>query len=228
MTSASARRSPDDAFTWEDALTTLFRAASRLLAFALPLLLVACAHPVSVQPDIRALTEAAGPRLPIALALHVAPEDSEREVTTAGGGGDSIRYFLYRDLEGAMVLALSRVFEKVVVVRRMLAGDELARDGFQLAVQPRFISASGSNSAFTWPPTFFSLSVTAAFIDAGGRTVSLIQESGSGKAEFAEFRTATGLAGQRAAADLLNRLAERLRKDPSLASVASSAPPIRP
>ncbi len=204
----------------DPAMPSLPRACRTLGIVALVLLLAACAHPISVTPDVRLLADLPEPRLPLSLALHVAPEDTEREVTTPGGGGDSVRYFLYRDLESPLVLALSRVFEKVVVVRRPPTGEDFAREGFQLAVQPRLTSASGSTSGFTWPPTFFNLSLTAAFRDATGKTVASIDESGTGRAQFSEFRTAHGLAGQRAAADLMNRFMQRVRRDPALATLA--------
>jgi len=198
----------------------------RIFVCALLLLLVGCAHPISVQPDIRLLADSGAPRLPMAVALHVAPEDTALEVTTSGGGGDSVRYFPYRDLEGPLLYALSRVFDKVVVVTRAMAGEDLAREGFQLSVQPKLLSASGSSSAFTWPPTFFSFTATAAFVDPAGASVALIQESGSGKAEFAEFRKSPGLAGQRAATDLINRLVESIRKNAAINAVARPSPAV--
>ncbi len=197
-------------------------------ALVLTTLLGACAHPIAIAPERRTIVELPGPKIPATLGLHIPKEDLDLEVTTSGGGGDSVRYFPYRDLEAALALALSNVFEKVVVLREALAADRQRAEGLSLSMRPRLTTASGSSSAFTWPPTFFIVSLSAPFMNPDGKLVALVQESGAGNATYGEFIGARGLAGERAAADMLNKLQSRIFATPELAGPLTRPMPVKP
>ncbi len=64
------------------------------------LVLFGCAHPITMNPDLAAVTVPAGAK-PIAkkVGYHIPEALRSVEVTTPGGGGDKVRYFPYRDIE---------------------------------------------------------------------------------------------------------------------------------
>src|SRR5258708_37164411 len=79
-----------------------------------------CAHPIKVAPDVAKLERfsTTAPRLTANVGYYIPPEVSSVEVTTAGGGGDNIRYYPYTDIEPG--------FEK----------PGIARGGTEYIVQP--------------------------------------------------------------------------------------------
>lgn len=172
---------------------------------AATLLLGGCAHPISLQADLSAFSAApAAPRIERRVGLAIPEADRQREVTSGGGGGDSVRYFPYRDMETGIYAALSRVFANVVRL------PSTAAQGVDYVVTVSIATTSSSPSLLTWPPTRFSVDLSCRFADPAGRTVREVRVRGEGQAEFSEFKGNMGLAGQRAVQDALARLAAAL------------------
>ncbi|HWT20430.1 MAG TPA: hypothetical protein VN280_16050 [Variovorax sp.] len=193
-----------------------FSSTFRLLAAAaLSALLAACAHPITM------ITETAPPRsqarlLPKKVAYVMTDAQRDQQVTTAGGSGDRVSYYPYRDLEKSIRDALRAVYRDVVVLRT--AGDAKANEaaGVSLVFTPQIKTDSSSSSWITWPPTSFTAEVSCVVSDAAGAEVTRVRAVGNGTAEFGEFNGDYGLAARRAATRLTSQLSSEIRRNEKL------------
>jgi hypothetical protein len=178
------------------------------------LVLTGCAHSISVAPDLNNIP-AAGSKVAKSAGYVIAETNRWREVTTPGGGGDSVKYFPYKDLEPGFRKALSEVFEKVT----KLSGPDdpaIAAQGLSFVITPTIATTSSSDSALTWPPTSFTIEFNCAVLDARGQPVTQISSRGKGRATFSEFKHEFALAARRAAEDALANLMRALAAAPEL------------
>ncbi|GLR12023.1 hypothetical protein GCM10007907_08130 [Chitinimonas prasina] len=186
---------------------TLFTRTKSLLIAGLGLLLGACAHPIVLVPN-DATTLPAVSKINKQIAYVITPAQRTLEVTTPGGGGDKVRYFPYRDLEVPIYKALSDVFPKVQVAASVEEANKLA--GVDYVLVPTLQTTSSSNSAFTWPPTDFSVTISSKVADIRGQAVWEGSVTGNGHAEFSEFKRDFPLAARRASADALQKFRAQL------------------
>jgi hypothetical protein len=178
-------------------------------------LLGACAHPITM------ITETAPPRsvahlVPKKVAYVMTDAQRDQQVTTAGGSGDRVSYYPYRDLEKSIRDALRAVYRDVVVLRT--AGDAKANEaaGISLVFTPQIKTDSSSSSWLTWPPTSFTAEVACLVSDASGAEVARVRAVGNGTAEFGEFKGDYGLAARRAASRLTSQLSSEIRRNDKL------------
>lgn len=175
----------------------------------LALIVTACAHPISLSPNNPSTLLASGPRIERKVGLVLGAEDRQREVTSAGGGGDKLSYFPYRDLETGIYQALSQSFSDVSKVSGPT--DPLVKsEGLSYVVKPSIATTSWSQSLLTWPPTLFTVELVCPFIDSNGQTVTEIRVQGEGRAEFDEFKSDFSLAARRASEDALKKLIQAI------------------
>lgn len=185
------------------------------LAAALLALLTACAHPIGISPLETPVRNEAGLN-PKKVAYVMTEADRSKEVITAGGGGDKVSYFPYRDLEKSIRDALRAVYADVFVVKSASDREALAGFGVSYVFSPSITTYTDSPSLFTWPPTRFDIHLTCEVIDAEGKAVTTLQSHAKGTAEFAEFKSDFGLAGRRAAAQLSEQLKQQVQADARL------------
>lgn len=185
------------------------------LAAAALALLAACTHPITM------ITETAPPRptahlVPKKVAYVMTDAQREQQVVTAGGSGDRVSYYPYRDLEKSIRDALRAVYRDVVVLPT--AGDAKANEaaGVSLVFTPQIRTDSSSSSWLTWPPTSFTIEVSCLVSDAAGAEVARVRAVGSGTAQFGEFKGDYGLAARRAATRLTSQLSSEIRRDEKL------------
>ncbi len=169
------------------------------------LVLAACAHPITIAPNLGSLAAPGMPVKPGTVGLYVSAEDKARQVTTPGGGGDKVSYYPYRDLESGIYKVLGNIYERVVVVLSPTDVEALAKSGVSVVARPQIITQSSSSSALTWPPTNFQVQLSCTFTDISGTTIAETLITGNGNAEFLEFKSDFSLAGKRAAEDALNK-----------------------
>lgn len=182
--------------------------------FILIPLITACAHPITINPI--KTPERIEKNLSTKKAAYVMTElDRNKQVTTNGGGGDKITYYPYRDTEKAIRDALRSVYSDVVAIKSL--SDESIKDSnISVLYTPVITTVSSSDSAFTWPPTYFRVELICNVNDTNGKELSLLKVNGSGNAEFSEFKINTGLAGSRASSDLSEKLKQEILKNPAL------------
>jgi hypothetical protein len=177
--------------------------------------LAGCAHPIAIQAEKtpeRVETNLA----PKKVAYAMTEADRGKQAITPGGGGDRISYFPYRDLEKAIRDALRSVYTDVIVVPTASDANAVRESGAALVFTPEIVTTSSSPSPFTWPPTVFGTEIICKVTDATGQQVSTVRVSGSGNAEFSEFKSNFGLAANRAGTDAAAKLSAEIRNDPKL------------
>lgn len=193
-----------------------FSRAMAGLSCAVALVLVTgCAHPISMAPDV-AKIPAASSKINKTAGYYLSSENLAKEVTTPGGGGDKVKYLPYKDLETGLYKSFSEVFTNVVKLKGADDTATIASQGVSLVISPVISTNSSSESAFTWPPTKFTVDLTCTVVDAAGKSVSEIKVSGQGAAEFKEFSSDFSLSAKRASQDALAKLVAALANSPEL------------
>ena len=184
-------------------------------ALATAALLAGCSHPITM------ITETAPPRsvahlVPKKVAYVMTDAQRDLQVTTAGGSGDRVSYYPYRDLEKSIRDALRGVYRNVIVVRS--ANDAKANEaaGVSLVFTPQIKTDSSSSSWITWPPTAFTAEVSCVVTDTAGAEVTRVRAVGNGTAEFGEFNGDYGLAARRAARQMTSQLSSEIRRNEKL------------
>ena len=179
--------------------------------------IVGCAHPINMNPDLAALQPAAGKTVINKKVGYFMPDSLRTmEVTTPGGGGDKVRYFPYRDLEPGLYKALSEVFVSVNKLSNANDPADLKAGAIKLVILPEIATTSSSSSPFTWPPTAFSVDLTCNINDDSGKLVKSVKVTGNGNASFDEFKSNFSLASVRASNDALAKLIQALADTPEL------------
>jgi len=189
-----------------------------IAALALSAIVAGCAHPISMSPDLAAVTTApaGATRIDKHVGYHITDADRTREVTTAGGGGDQVRYFPYRDLEPGFYKVLSETFKDVSRIADPKDAGKVAQSGVGVIITPTIKTFSSSDSVLTWPPTRFTVEVSCVVTDTSGKTLDEVRVSGYGQASFDEFKSNFSLAATRASNNALALLSKALAESPSL------------
>jgi hypothetical protein len=196
------------------AIAFLFRFICVAAAIAGMVVMTGCAHPISIEAkSLPTKGEALSPKK----AAYVMTEtDRQKQITTQGGGGDKVSYYPYKDFERAMRAALSTVYSDVSVVGSATDLTAIQATGASFVFRPEITTTSSSPSAFTWPPTKFSVSVLVEVFDPQANIVARLRVTGNGAAEFDEFKSELGLAGRRAVEDAARLLAEEIARSAAL------------
>jgi hypothetical protein len=180
---------------------------------ALAAFVTGCAHPISVTADM-AQIKGSGAKVNKTVGYYIAPEDRTREVITPGGGGDKVSYVPYRDLEPAIYKAMSEVFTNVVKLDTPADAAKLAKDNVQFVITPKITTNSSSSSMLTWPPTQFTIDMSCKVSDKSGASLKEFTATGTGRAEFSEFKSDFSLSAKRAAQQAMANLVKALEAHP--------------
>jgi hypothetical protein len=174
--------------------------------------LLGCAHPISMNPDLALVSAASSKVIDKQVGYHIPDALRSLEVTTPGGGGDKVRYFPYRDIEPGLYKALAESFHSVSKIQNPKDLASLKNSGISLLITPELTTNSSSASAFTWPPTLFTVTLVCAITDSSGSPVETVKVIGEGRAEFDEFKSNFSLAAVRASNDALGKLIKALNE----------------
>jgi hypothetical protein len=179
--------------------------------FATATALVGCAHPIVVSPDVAKLetTAKVAPHKAV-VGYFISDEQRAREVITPGGGGDRVSYFPYRDMETGLYKVLGNSFTDVVRLKSPTDTVAITQNNVGYIITPQVTTNSQSPSPFTWPPTQFTVDLSANITDNIGKPIVTKTVQGVGRAEFEEFKSDFGLSGKRAMQDALQKLQELL------------------
>lgn len=178
-------------------------------------LISGCAHQIAITPEAtpKRVTENLSAKK---VAYVMTDEQRNTKVTSAGGGGDKVSYYPYRDLEKAIRDALNAVYSDVQVLNTDTDIEKMKTENLFYIFKPTITTTSDSDSIFTWPPTSFTIDLKCIVIDESAKPFSELTVTGSGNAEFSEFKKNFGLAGSRAASDLSEKLKEEILKNKNL------------
>jgi len=143
-----------------------------LLAFFVAALCSGCAHQISISPNLdKVASEAVQPKIERSVGYFISAQNRALDVTTPGGGGDSVRYLPYADLEAGLALVLSNVFSAVHAVKDVKDQAYLQSKNITWIFTPTITTTSSSRNAFFWPPTDFSVSIDCVIADVTQREV---------------------------------------------------------
>ena len=170
-------------------------------------LITGCAHNIVITPPTveKSKIELA----PKTVGFIILAADKAKQVETPGGGGDKVSYAPYRDLESPLFGTLMRVYTNVESLSSM---EQAAGKQLSFIFTPAIETDSSSGSAFTWPPTDFTVTFNMKAQDPAGAVLWTESVTGNGKAEFSEFKNDLALSAKRAAQDALDKLEVALRK----------------
>ncbi|RQR33968.1 hypothetical protein DIE23_12740 [Burkholderia sp. Bp9143] len=175
-----------------------------------------CAHEISLTGDANKIPALSTSPLDKTVGLVITDDQLSREVITPGGGGDKVSYRPYHDLELPIYIGLGHVFKNVTKLKSAPDAATIQAKHLDYVITPTIKTTSSSPSPFTWPPTDFSVSLACTVADPSGQTVVTADVTGTGHAEFSEFKRNFGLAGQLATADAVSKLQSALAKAPEL------------
>ncbi|WP_321964343.1 hypothetical protein [Paraburkholderia sp. J7] len=175
-----------------------------------------CAHEISLTGDASKIPSLSTPPLDKTVGLVITDDQLSKEVITPGGGGDKVSYHPYHDLELPMYIGLGHVFKNVTKLKSAPDAATILAKHLDYVITPTIKTSSSSPSLLTWPPTDFSVTLACTVADPSGQTVATEDVTGSGHAEFSEFKHNLGLAGQLATVDAVSKLQSALAKAPEL------------
>jgi hypothetical protein len=182
-----------------------------LTALLFALVLGACSHPIVITPDADKISSVSNDRkINKRVGYYMTLAQRDAPVVTPGGGGDSVKYYPYRDIEGSFYRVLSNVFSEVTLLKSANDLEALDKHEVVLIIKPEIRTTSQSSSIVTWPPTDFSVEIACQITDRSGKEVAGTRATGQGKAEFSEFTSDFSLAGKRASFDALMKTQDAL------------------
>ena len=188
-----------------------------IIAIFMVVMITGCAHPILVSPDIAKIEpDTNSLRIEKNVGYYISSDNRELAVTTPGGGGDKVTYHPYKDIETTFYKMLSNVFKDVTVLKTPTDGDTVKQRMVSYVFTPVITTNSSSSSAFTWPPTQFTLNLTCNVSDGTGKILTSKSVSGEGQAEFNEFKSDHSLSAKRAAQDALLKMQTILLTSPEL------------
>lgn len=173
---------------------------------------IGCAHQINITPPLNTLDADGISKIDKNVGYYISPDDLSKEVTTPGGGGDKVKYFPYKESEPALNKILSNVFAKVYPLASADDSQFILSNDISYVFIPKIETNSSSKSAFTWPPTNFTVSLDCKAFDSSGSVIWQKSVKGEGEAEFSEFKHDFPLAAKRAAKKAFSMLQEEIIK----------------
>jgi len=185
-----------------------------LIIFSIAVICSACAHSITIPPDINNLTrDEKNPKIEKAVGYYISEKNRTLKVTTPAGGGDSVEYAPYKDLEPGFYKVLSNVFSSVYVVKDTEDQSFLQSKNITWVFTPVITTNSSSRNHFFWPPTDFTVTIDCKAVDSTDQKMvweTTIQEDGDLIAVKLILRD-RGLAGKSAAANALKEFQNQLQ-----------------
>lgn len=173
-----------------------------------------CAHSIVISPNVEKVGSDIESRVQIKknVAYYISDIERDLEVNSPGGGGDSVEYFPYRDIEVGFEKMLSNVFVNVKKLKDPQGTNRERIIDIDYLIKPEIITISQSASSVTWPPTNFVVDLTCNIMDGSWNVIEIIKVIGEGRAEMSEMRWTfdRGLAGRRAMEDALMKMKRAL------------------
>lgn len=183
---------------------------SRIAVVAATLLAAGCAHQINITPPLNTLDGNNVSKVNKTVGYYISPADRAKEVITPGGGGDKVKYLPYQESEPALNKVLSNTFTKVVSIPSLDDKQFIASNQIAYIFVPAIETDSSSESAFTWPPTKFSVTLDCKAVDPSGATAWQKKIKGEGQATFDEFKHDFSLSARRASKNAFQNLQQEI------------------
>lgn len=187
----------------------------RITAIATMLFAFGCAHKINITPPLNTIDGANLIKIDKTVGYYISPADRAKEVITPGGGGDRVKYLPYLESEPALNQMLSNIFTKVIPVSSIDDQKSHLSQNIAYIFVPIIETNSSSSSAFTWPPTKFTVTLDCKSLGTDGGTVWQTKVTGEGQAEFNEFKHDFSLAARRASKNAFMQLQQEVSAAPA-------------
>jgi len=197
---------------YETGKETFMNYLIRIIAVSVFFFAVGCAHQINITPPLNTLDTTQIGKFSKNVGYFISTEDLSKEVTTPGGGGDKVKYFPYKECEPALNKILSNIFVKVYPLASANDNQFIKSNDISYVFIPKIETDSSSTSAFTWPPTNFTVSLDCKAFDSFGTVIWQKSVKGQGEAEFSEFKQDFPLAAKRAVKKAFSTLQEEIVK----------------
>ncbi|VAW58243.1 hypothetical protein MNBD_GAMMA11-2816 [hydrothermal vent metagenome] len=168
------------------------------LSFLMLVIITGCTHSVQMAPDLSTIRSESTIKSTTNVGYYISSADLNAEVVSPGGGGDDISYFPYKDTESALKTILSQKFNKVYGLKSKDNNPVIESKNIKFIFSPKIKTDSSSESAFTWPPTDFTVVLTCIAYSANGEQIWKETVTGKGHAEYDEFTNDFSLSAKRA------------------------------
>ena len=168
-----------------------------------------CAHMINITPPLNTISGEGITRSNKVVGYYISAEQRARLVTTPGGGGDKVSYKPYAEAEPALNQMLQNLYAQVIPLGSMTDA-AIADKHIAFVFTPDIQTTSSSSSALTWPPTNFTITIVCKATDPAGASAWQGSVTGTGVAEYSEFKHDFSLAARRAAKDGFNKLQAKL------------------
>lgn len=177
---------------------------------------VGCAHQINITPPLNTLEANNSAKVNKTVGYYISQADRAKEVTTPGGGGDKVSYLPYPESEPALNKVLTNLYTNVVLVPSLEDKSFINSKNIAYIFVPVIETDSGSDSAFTWPPTRFTMNLDTKAIGPSGNVVWQKKVTGQGQAEFSEFKHDFSLSARRASKQAFQNLQQAISAAPEL------------
>lgn len=180
-------------------------------------LISGCAHKINLTPPLNTLDK--GEKIELIqknVGYYISNEDRLKEVETSGGGGDKVKYTPYVDIEPALKYVLSNTFANVYKISSLDDFNFIEAKNISYIFVPSITTESSSSSAFTWPPTDFSISLQCRAINSVGDNIWEREVQGKGHAEYEQFKHDFSLSARKAIINALLKLEVEIRNSEEL------------
>lgn len=174
-------------------------------------LMTGCAHSIQMTPNLESLRTQDVTKSTTVAGYYISQADLLKEVNTPGGGGDSVKYTPYKDTEAALKTILSTRFAQVFALSSASSDPLIQEKKIRVIFTPTITTSSSSSSAFTWPPTDFKVELTCTATLPDGKETWKKTVTGTGHAEFDEFKSDFSLSAKRATQDAFIKMRDELR-----------------
>lgn len=184
-----------------------------LLSALFMFILAGCAHSIEISPNLARLERLPSdpPRLSSNIGYYIPAETISLEVITPGGGGDSVKYYPYRDMEAGFQKILSNVFTSVVKLVSLPDEGHVA-NGIDYVISPTVVTNSGGGGP-TYMPKSFTVDLTSQIRNREGKPVTDLRVVGTGSVDgYMERLSDRGIAGRQAMEDALLKMQAALRE----------------
>lgn len=181
-----------------------------LILFLMFLIFSGCGHSINITPPLNTLDADGIVKIEKNAGYFISKKNYDKEMTTPGGGGDSVKYFPYKESEPALKKVLSNIFNNLYRVPSATDVQFITANDIAFIFTPEYTTDSSSESFFTWPPTKFTMTIDCKVIDKNGTTIWQTKVTGHGDATFDEFKHDFSLAARRATKNAFAKLQEEI------------------
>ena len=182
-----------------------------------------CAHRIDINPDVSNINNiTSSEKIPGNAGYYYPPGSREQLFTNPVGGGDSVKYYAYKDIEAAFSVMLGNVFGSVTRLDS-ISKNELLEKSINYIVSLD-IKTKLSSGPFTWPPNWFVFDLSSQITNANGQHITTIYSSGEGRARYKEILSDNGIAGRRAANNALRKMQESMFTSEELRNIFINKP----